>query len=96
MARFYGTVHGARGPASRLGHRDLHVTAQSFAGDIVVDMWRDDEDNEQVSISCRQHSGNGGYCLYNGKVKDLLNQDVRFARIKALGLDAFMKEHDIK
>jgi len=39
MARFYGTVQGNRGRATRLGHSQLRVSAQSFEGSIIVELF---------------------------------------------------------
>lgn len=97
MARFYGTVQGARGEATRLGHADLHVTAQSFAGDVVVKMWRDNDDKEWVEIGARKHDGGGStHCLYLGKVADLLSMPARHAKLQALGMDEFIRQHEME
>lgn len=94
MAPFYGTVQGHRGEATRLGHGGLLVTAQSYAGDIVVRMHRDKDDVEHVTISCRPHDGGSGFCLYDGKVADLRDKNARAARLQALGIEEFMKAHE--
>jgi hypothetical protein len=32
MSRFYGTIQGSRGQATRCGHRDMNATAASWSG----------------------------------------------------------------
>jgi hypothetical protein len=78
MARYYGTIQGARGPASRLGHASggLSVTAQSFNGDIVVHLYAPDHrsSTDYVEIIARPHGGGQYTTLYNGKISDLLGK----------------------
>jgi hypothetical protein len=73
MARFYGTIQGARGPASRLGHRNsgLTVTAQSYTGDIVVELSAKGDDEDYVWIGARPHYGGASVCLYCVPIKHL-------------------------
>lgn len=95
MARFYGTVQGSRGEATRLGHSELYVTAQSFSGDIVVKMHRGKDDIDRVHIYARDHSGGGyGHTLYQGAVKDILHTEARDLKLKALGLEGFTKRFE--
>jgi len=75
MARFYGTIQGARGPTSRLGHSSLHVSAQSYQGDVNVSFHRMDTDKvevDMVTIAVRPHDGGPGVYLYSGPVTELL------------------------
>ena len=75
MARFYGTIQGARGPASRLGHTNsgLTVTAQSYQGDIVVELHAEG-DEDWVTICAREHGrGNIPVRLYHGPIAPLTN-----------------------
>jgi hypothetical protein len=76
MARFYGTVQGGRGKASRLGHgtTGLEVSAKSHSGDIEIRMF-DVGGEDHVQIHVVPH-GNFGYGkqIYSGPVKSLLDQ----------------------
>lgn len=95
MARFYGTIQGERGEATRLGRRSLDVTAQSYAGDITVELYGDDADTDCCRIRARSHDQRSlGFCLYDGPISDLLKKDARHARIQALGLDEFVREFE--
>lgn len=84
MARFYGTIQGARGPASRLGHpgSGLQVTAQSYQGDIVVG-FSAVGDEDHVWIEVRDHSNRRGVCLYNGPVRALLDDNMSLVQREA-------------
>lgn len=95
MARFYGTIHGARGPTSRLGntHSGLEVTAQSYQGDIVVQLFAvGDEDH--VQLFARPH-GNGGHgaMLYTGPIKYLLDRKGHEFLIEEMAHRAMEKEN---
>lgn len=93
MAPFYGTIQGHRGEATRLGHSALNVTAQSYAGDVVVNM-KMINDVEHVTITVRDHDGNRYHTLYQGKVADLLSMEARDTKLKALGLEGFTKRFE--
>lgn len=102
MARFYGTIQGARGPTSRLGNArsGLSVTAQSYSGDIVVDFTAPDPESstDWVCIFACNHYNNTGVLLYNGPIRDLLDKDGRKAMIHAFAEEALKErsdEHDL-
>lgn len=74
MARFYGTIQGARGPASRLGHKNsgLEVTAQSYNGDVCVFLGVTENDEDNAAICIRDHSSRTtDIVLYNGPLTKL-------------------------
>ena len=79
MARFYGTVQGARGEATRLGHANtgLYVTAQSYSGDIVVELYAVG-DNDYCRITARNHVGKAYQhtALYDGPITTLLDNNI--------------------
>lgn len=85
MARFFGTVQGNKGQATRLGHPKggLLVEAESYSGDIVV-RFRDHRGNDHVTITARAHDGRRSLCLFQGLVTDLLNMDARRAQLALL------------
>jgi hypothetical protein len=92
MARFYGTIKGQRGEATRLGHTSLCVTAQSYSGDVCVSLRKglknenENPDDDYVHIYSRGH-GDGFSCtLFDGKVADLLK----------FNLDALVHSHVMK
>lgn len=83
MARFYGTVQGQRGRATRIGRKSLHVSAQSYSGDILVNFYIQD-DVDRVTISAGHHNIGNSVRLYDGPVADLLNKDYRRTQIAVL------------
>jgi hypothetical protein len=86
MARFYGTVIGGRGMATRLGHSatGLTVTAQSYSGDVQVEFWADG-DTDGVSIRAKKHGDYGqALCIYHGPIAQLLDASARGTLMRAL------------
>ena len=81
MANFFGTVQGGRGKATRLGHSELDVTAQSYDGSIVVNLRRDTAGETHVSICVSEGSTSAGvYNLYRGPIKKLFSDQTNFGR----------------
>lgn len=85
MAKFFGTVQGGRGQATRLGHAStgLRVTAQSWDGSIVVQMYSSSKapDDAYVRIGLGAGStGAGGITLYDGPVSGLFADQNNFGR----------------
>ena len=72
MAHFYGTLQGARGEATRLGHKSTGVTtrAASWAGCVRVELWHDEEtDTDWARVSLEPWHGEGRQAtLYVGPV----------------------------
>lgn len=92
MARFYGTVHGGRGVASRLGHATsgLDVTAQSNSGDVTIRLY-DQNGEDYVCIGARGHMNrHGEFVLYDGPVADLLDRGARIRLLKNAVLDELL------
>ena len=73
MAKFFGTVQGGRGKATRLGHSGLSVTAQSYEGSVIVNLYEVDGAHH-VSINVGEGSTSmGTYNLYRGPIKGLFD-----------------------
>lgn len=53
MAHFYGTVQGARGQASRLGHKNSGLTtvAASYSGAVRTRLWTNDKGDDMVEVA---------------------------------------------
>jgi hypothetical protein len=76
MAEFFGTVQGGRGKATRLGHANtgLDVTAQSYEGSIIINMYVGNAGVKCVSINVGEGSTAAGtYNLYRGPIKGLFD-----------------------
>jgi hypothetical protein len=89
MARFYGTVQGGRGQASRLGHANtgLDVTAQSYSGDVVINLFNVNGE-DHVRIVAREHKGGVATQLYIGPIKELLKPAARLEFFQQAAKDA--------
>lgn len=61
MSRFYGTLQGNRGRATRQGIRDLRTIAASWKGCIVVDLYIDGQDRDCFRISQDRWQGSGRF-----------------------------------
>ena len=72
MAQFYGTIKGAHGEASRLGHKKsgLDTYAASWQGAVSVRLWRDAKTGQDMArVELTTHHGEGVHrSLYRGPV----------------------------
>lgn len=72
MAHFRGTVSGARGEASRLGHKasGMRVEAQSWQGKVVTVLTYDETTGKDMAtVYLERHNGAGtSVQLYSGPV----------------------------
>lgn len=85
MAHFRGIVQGARGQASRLGHRRLETVAQAWGGQIVVVLWRETLGDTPGDYVCISVEANGAMCgervLYYGPLSELRAHGLSTSRI---------------
>lgn len=89
MARFYGTVQGNRGEATRLGHasRGLRVSAQSYSGSIIIRLFdKDGEDWVTIGVA-PSSSRQAAKDLYTGPIEQLVNSSQRATLITMLTLN---------
>ena len=72
MAKYYGTLQGNRGQASRLGSTASGISAsvQSWAGSLTVSL-DGDPDAPTVTIARAEGSGRGGKTIFVGSLADL-------------------------
>jgi hypothetical protein len=78
MARFYGSVQGDRGEATRLGHRQLHVSARSWEGSVSIDLRYDhvtDEVHVLIATSKGESTSHGRDCLFMGRLSELVEHN---------------------
>lgn len=77
MAHFYGSVHGSRGLASRLGGEGsgMHTVAASWQGSVKVDLYRHN-DQDWCRVYTDTWNGAGTYqVLYEGPINVALADD---------------------
>jgi hypothetical protein len=81
MAMFYGTVQGARGEATRLGHSvtGLRTSAQSYDGSIIVNIYHNKVTCVDICIAIGSAKG-GGHTLYSGPIEKLFDDTFNFGR----------------
>ena len=74
MSAFYGTVHGnAKTEATRRGHKDIKVSAQSWNGSVITRLYYNGDDlNVELQIS--DDSSTTGYTYFNGTIEELKNK----------------------
>jgi hypothetical protein len=95
MARFYGSVQGGRGEATRLGHATsgLRVTAQSYTGDVRVTLY-DFKGEDWCRISVAKHADcSPAFYLYEGPISRLMDAKARTVMMQAMACD-MLADHD--
>jgi len=72
MSKFYGQVFGASNTsASRRGHSEIHVSAQSYDGSVITRMFYDRKDRLIVDIQMSDGSSSYGDTVFHGTFDDL-------------------------
>jgi len=93
MSRFYGTVQGNRGEATRRGANRMHASAQSYTGSVVTYMYVGDDDEDWVVICLEEGSSRQAkFELYRGRVKDLFDKPARKAFVEAFAREALAEQ----
>jgi hypothetical protein len=94
MARFYSTIQGGRGEATRLGHATsgVRAAAQSFTGSVITWMFVGDDGEDWCTINVRPGSESypGGKLLFRGPVRQLLEQSARKTMLEHLVADVLV------
>ena len=72
MSKFYGQVFGASSTsASRRGHNEIQVSAQSYDGSVITRMFYDQDDKLIVNIQMSDYSSSCGDTVFRGTFDDL-------------------------
>lgn len=72
MSKFYGQVFGASDtPATRRGHNDITVSAQSWRGSVQTSLWYNDNDELCVRLGISDQSSSYGDSYFYGTLSDL-------------------------
>ena len=72
MAKFYGSVVGNRGEATRCGHSRIKASAQSWNGSIVTELTYDEKNNLMVSICAGEGSTSLGSQIFYGTFEEYI------------------------
>jgi hypothetical protein len=51
MAKFYGSIQGNRGAATRMGHSGIKASVQSYDGSVITELSYNDEGQLLVDVS---------------------------------------------
>ena len=73
MSKFYGSVEGNRGAATRGGHSRIKTTAQSYNGSVITELTYND-DTLMVRISMDRGSAFNGTTLFYGTFDEFVNK----------------------
>lgn len=70
MSKFYGTVQGQRGKATRAGHHSITTEAASWEGAVRVHVYHDEDRGQDVAIVSltRWHGEGSQRVLWEGPV----------------------------
>ena len=75
MSRFYGTVVGAaQSNATRRGHNDIRVSAQSWNGSLITVLHYDAGGNLIVDLEHSDGSNTRGQTVFSGTMDDLMEK----------------------
>lgn len=73
MAKFYGSVQGDKGVATRCGHSRIKTSAQSYDGSVIVEMNYND-DKLMVCVSASSISSSYGDTLFYGTFEEFVSK----------------------
>ena len=73
MSKFYGSVQGNRGAATRGGHSMIKTSAQSWDGSIQTELTYE-EDTLMVRVSVSEGSSIYGKTIFYGTFKDFIEK----------------------
>jgi hypothetical protein len=51
MAKFYGSIQGNRGAATRMGHQSIKASVQSYDGSVITELSYNEEGQLLVDVS---------------------------------------------
>ena len=74
MSKFYGSVRGERGPATRGGHHSITTTAQSYDGSIITELSYNYADELMVNISVSNESTTYGRQIFYGTFDEYIDK----------------------
>lgn len=92
MARFYGSVQGGRGEATRLGHATtgLRASAQSYSGSVIVEVYANGEEDCARITAADGSKRHGDFVIYDGPLEKLVSQSGRKTMLEHLAADVLL------
>ena len=74
MAKFYGQVNGGRGTATRVGHRNIRTSAQSYNGSIQTELTYNEKGTLMVRVDTSECSSYSGTMTFYGTFEEFINK----------------------
>jgi hypothetical protein len=74
MAKFYGSVGGHRGVATRTGTRNIRTSAQSWDGSVITELSYNSEDKLMVEVRADNYSTSCGLRIFYGTYEEFVNK----------------------
>lgn len=72
MAKFYGSVGGHRGVATRTGTRNIRTSAQSWNGSVITELSYNNEDKLMVEVRADDYSTSYGNRIFYGTYEEFV------------------------
>ena len=73
MSKFYGSVQGNRGAATRGGHNIIKTSAQSYDGSVITELTYEEE-TLMVRVSTDEGSSSYGSTIFYGTFNEFVNK----------------------
>ena len=75
MAKFYGSIQGNRGAATRMGHQSIKASVQSYDGSVITELSYNDEGQLLVDVSvAKDESSAYGQRLFLGTMEEFIKK----------------------
>jgi hypothetical protein len=72
MAKFFGQVNGGRGTATRVGHRNIRASAQSYDGSVQTELTYNDEGKLMVRVDTSECISYYGSMIFYGTFEEFV------------------------
>ena len=75
MAKFYGSIQGNRGAATRMGHQSIKASVQSYDGSVITELSYNDEGQLLVDVCvAKDESSAYGQRVFLGTMEEFINK----------------------
>ena len=74
MAAFFGQVNGGRGTATRIGHRSIRTSAQSYNGSVQTELTYNNEDKLMIRVDTSDCSSYYGSTVFYGTFEEFVSK----------------------
>lgn len=75
MSKFYGSIWGSRGEATRGGSRFIHTAAQSWDGSVITELSYNDGGQLMVDVGIYRGSGSSWeYRIFSGTFDEFVKK----------------------